>query len=419
MKLLTNRTERLNPSILIFVGMFFGGLGQFVYVFFPLSSLSPDDGSTFAVWQNISFGVGLAITSPVAAVVFAMAAEKDLGDDSKLAEAIRAFVTVSLAIFVVVSVVSGVLLEESVDQQFLTALLLLASLFTQLVASIQRTLLASQSRWGKLCLHLTVDGVAKATLTFVVINLFIDPYVLMVIGVTASLIAVVVTHQKLPLRGGEQFLCLEVRNLKRFFSALSAAFGVQIFASGPPVFAEISNWSTTSIYSLALSAQVLRTGITLSTPLLVPLITDYASSLRKKDNSLISVSRRTSEQKLFAFSTMWFVGLAFAIIVYRLQNVVTLEALEYLNLKILAVISAVQLMLILSDFYQQLSLQGREERSSLVFWWVAIGLVISSWTVAGASVTLMYALSASVLSVLAVALRVRVGKPFEVETKKK
>lgn len=390
--------------------MLFGGAGQFVYVVFPLSSLPLGDGSTFAVWQNISFGVGLAITSPVAAVVFAMASERVGDNHSALAAALRTFMAVGASIFIVVSIVSGLLLEDSVDRRSFTAIILFSSLFSQLIASVQRTYLASQSQWGKLCLHLTVDGVTKAALTFLVLKLFVNTYVLMIISVVATVTAVIATRQKLPLRDTERLLHLERRNLKRFFSALSAASGVQIFASGPPVFAEVANWSHQDIYSLSLSAQVLRMGITMSTPILIPMITNYAASLHDEDDHRISMSRHNSERKLLGFSLIWFLGLTFTIALYKQQRVITLEALEFLNFRLLAAVSLVQLALMFGDFYQQLSLQGRDERSSLGVWWLAIALVIVFWATVGASVVLIYVVSALVLLLLAVALRLRISK---------
>lgn len=296
---LSTRLQVATPSLWIAAGLFVAGIGQAIFVFAPLASLDSRDAAVVAAWQAVSLGVGLSVASPANNVLFAVLSEAPARWSESASDLSTFLVRYGTASFILVAAVASALIEETLQAQILFWALLTTSLMLQLVAALQRASLAAAQNWRRLALHFSLEGSARVVLTLLAIRSDSGPTGV----VSASSVSLLVT---LFACEGPRHLAryfgrtprMSKRNQMRFVSALGAAGSVQIVVSAPPFLSEVAanDWQLTRQFA-ALS-QMQRIGLTVSAPIMVPVLTKVGAALRARELTTVRLQMRRGEAAL-------------------------------------------------------------------------------------------------------------------------
>lgn len=301
------KLRSLSPSQVIFIGYALAGIGQLLYVFLPATStLNPRDQANLAIWQSISLGAGLALSSPINNIVFASVAGISLGKRTSQFRSLIgsahfiSIVGISL-IFVSVAIFNRDVFF--VDIWFMPSLAI--SIFLQVLLSIQRAEFSGTENWRGLSFQLGFDGFIKLVITLGLVFLEANSFSsYMFAAVAAQLFSLTISRV---LFGGEIGLVNDRSRIGKTFRLLIplwfASLGSQLLLSFPPALASyIDPPDAVHIAALGGIMQILRIPASFSAVFTLPVTTEFARQFRLSNHYQC---RKLVRQALLKLSSIW------------------------------------------------------------------------------------------------------------------
>lgn len=362
-------------SLIIGSGLASAGIGQLIFGLLPSTEYSPNTLSVLAIWQSISFGVGLIIGSPLNGVIYTeLALAKGNLTDSRFSSHARALFRIC---FMTMSVVSFMLLAMNrwiFDGDFLLALLLITSLFLQLIAAVQRAVMSAKSLWWRFSSQFMLEGFGRIAVTLLSLAISHGSLHLLIglnVGVQViSITLPVIRFQWTPNLRGKSVAFSEALHL--FIPLCLAAVAIQSLLSLSPVFAKgLGGASPIQIATLGGLAQVIRIPVTFSSPITLPHLNSIAINIADGEFSRVPKQMR---QVVSILLLLWGIyGLA-VIVGGSFMPSSTFTYGSVLTLKLWIAISISSILAPSAIFFHSVALLLRQSRIMILAWGIALGI---------------------------------------------
>jgi hypothetical protein len=271
-------------SLLIGFSMSASGLGYFVFGLLPGTKYGAESLSSLSLWQAISFGFGLVISSPLNGVIYneLLHAGSDFSqaDFQRIWAATKTFIFWTSALVVVTLLLFNSSLFESDP---LLALLAGISIVLQIFASIQRAVFAARGQWGRFSSQFLVEGFGRVVLSGAVVHYSSSLRLLIGANVLSQILALVAPDYRvrwLPRRAGKA-----KPNYPSVLAAIApyllAGFTIQSTLSMTPFYGRtIAHIAPAGLAALGGLVQILRIPTTLTVSIAMPRVRQNAELLK-------------------------------------------------------------------------------------------------------------------------------------------
>lgn len=360
-------------SLIIGSGLASAGIGQFIFSLLPSTRYSPSTLSVLAIWQSISFGVGLIIGSPLNGVIYTeLALAKGDLTNSRFASNARALLTVcSITMFAVSLLLLG-LNDWIFNGDLLLILLLISSLYIQLIAAVQRAVMSAKSQWWRFSSQFMLEGFGRIAVTLICLTMSQGALHLLIgLNVAVQIISVtlpVIGFQWVPKMNGVSAAFSDALHL--FIPLWFAAVAIQSLLSLPPVFAKtLGSASPLQIAALGGLVQVIRIPVTFSAPITLPYLNSIANNIADREFSLISKQIKQVVSILFS---LW--GL-YGLVVIVGGSFIPSSTFTYgsvFSLKLWIAISMSSILAPSTIFFHSVALLFRKARIMVYAWSVSL-----------------------------------------------
>ena len=278
-------------SLIIGSGLASAGIGQFIFSLLPSTRYLPSTLSVLAIWQSISFGVGLILGSPLNGVIYTeLALAKGDLTNSRFASNARALLIIcSITMFVVSFMLLG-FNDWIFNGDLPLTLLLIISLCLQLIAAVQRAVMSAKSQWWRFSSQFMLEGFGRIAVTLICLAITQGSLHLLIgLNVAVQVISVaipVIGFHWIPKLNGVPAAFSDALHL--FIPLWFAAVAIQSLLSLTPVFAKtLGNASPLQIAALGGLVQVIRIPVTFSSPITLPYLNSIAGNITDQKFSLI------------------------------------------------------------------------------------------------------------------------------------
>ena len=370
------------------IGLGSAGLGQFVFGLYPSTGFGATELSILTLWQSISLGVGLIGGSPLNGVLFSeLVLLKGNIEDPRfigLWRTLTRLCGVGL-IFVSIGLLASTHWLFNGDYQLV--LLLVLSLFFQLIGAVQRAVLAAQSQWCRFSSQFIVEGIGRIAVTMLVINSSLSSMKLLVaLNVAVQMISLVVPvlrHKWRPQFDAPRSTFRKATQL--FLPLWLAALAVQSLLSLAPFFSRtIGKAEPLQIAALGGLVQIVRIPVTFSSPITLPHLNRMGAFIADK---VFAAIPRLVRNICFALLAIW--GL-YALCIGIGSQLINLDSVAYRSLitpRLMLAVGATSLTCPIAIFLHSSFLLLRRSREMTFAWVLAFVSYIASMFFIGNSAT--------------------------------
>ena len=271
-------------SLLIGFSMSASGFGYFVFGLLPGTKYGAESLSSLSLWQAISFGFGLVISSPLNGVIYneLLHAGSDFNqpDFQRILAAAKAIIFWTSAVVVVTLLLFNSSLFASDP---LLALFAGISIVLQIFASIQRAVFAARGQWGRFSSQFLVEGFGRVFLSGAVVHYSSSLRLLIGANVLSQILAIVAPDYRVrwfPRRAGKA-----KPNYPSVLGAIApyllAGFTIQSTLSMTPFYGRtIAHIAPAGLAALGGLVQILRIPTTLTVSIAMPRVRQNAELLK-------------------------------------------------------------------------------------------------------------------------------------------
>jgi hypothetical protein len=375
-------------SFIIALGLGSAGLGQFVFGLYPGTGFGAKELSILTLWQSISLGVGLIGGSPLNGVLFSeLVLLKGNIDDQRFVGLWKSLTRLCGISLLCISLGLFASTHWLFNGDYLLVVLLVLSLFVQLIGAAQRAVLAAQSQWWRFSSQFMVEGVGRIVVTTLVVGsswsslkLLIALNVLIQI---MSLVIPVINHQwrpqidapRSPLRIATQM----------FIPLWLAALAVQSLLSLAPFFSRtIGKAEPLQIAALGGLVQIIRIPVTFSSPITLPHLNRMGAFISDK---VIAVIPRLMRNVCLVLVLIW--GL-YALCIGLGSQIINLDSVAYESLitpHLMLAVGATSLTSPIATFLHSSFLLMHRKHEMVVAWIFAFAMYIATMILIGDSAT--------------------------------
>ena len=295
-------------SLLIGFSMGASGLGYFVFGLLPGTKYGADALSSLSLWQAISFGFGLVISSPLNGVIYneLLHANCDFGEANfqRIWSATRTIIR-----WTSVVIVATLLLFNSslFDSDVLLALLAGVSIILQIFASIQRAVFAAKGEWGRFSTQFLVEGLGRVVLSGAVVQYSSSLRLLIGANVLSQILAIIAPDYR--TRWLPRLSAIAKPNYRSVFAAIApyllAGFTIQSTLSMTPFYGRtFAQVAPVGLAALGGLVQILRIPTTLTVSIALPRVRQNADLLR---SGHLQQAQTAVTKTAFALGVVWFV----------------------------------------------------------------------------------------------------------------
>jgi O-antigen/teichoic acid export membrane protein len=262
------------PQFKIGIAVGISGLSQAILVLVPALSLDAKDASDLVLWQSLSAGVGILLSSILGVFTFSRIVSKSMEDNEATpdyASLLPNFMYLFTMVLLILLPIAFRLFEE--ERIFLT-LFLAISLFGFLLMAVQRNYYAAVADWNAVSIQFGIDGLIRMILTALIVIYFESSVtVLILASVLSQLLSIGIPSLIYPwwkgfTKSNKRFhlFVLEVSPL------VLTTLGSLAFTTFPPVFLKAIAAPVELVTALGVVMILLRIPSTILNPLLIPQI---------------------------------------------------------------------------------------------------------------------------------------------------
>lgn len=309
------------PQFKIGIAVGISGLSQAVIVLAPSLSLDAKETSDLILWQALSAGVGILLSSILGVFTFSRILQNsvDEGESSPdYARLLPNFAYFFALVLLILLPTTFRLLEE--DRVLLTAYLAI-SLLGFLLMAVQRNYYAAIADWNSVSFQFGIDGFIRLTLTTLIVIYFDSSVtVLILASVLSQFLSIGIPSLVSPWWKGfkksdKKFNVFIIEILPLVFTTL----GSLAFTTFPPVFLKAIGSPIELVAALGAVMILLRVPSTVLNPLLIPQVREISQYHLK--------SLHYSEFKLFSKT-----ALNISLVAIPVAGVVSLLAVKFTDL---------------------------------------------------------------------------------------
>ena len=271
------------PQVTIGSAIGISGASQLALVFLPAQNLRSGELSDLIVWQSLSSGIGILISSVFGLLAYSNFIATNYEDGRS------AFSSMLPNILKLVSLVATASMFLSIfvfdNNLTLLAITLCASLFLYLLGSIQRSVYSARGKWGPLSAQFALDGLIRFfSVAFVLWKFDYNFSALIVASLLSQAFSVLLVTFWQPwwpgINGSNEKFMIFVR---RLMPLLVSTLGTLLFTTFPPVLLGLLEFSEELVAQVGLLLILIRIPTTVLTPLAIPQINDVCRKYQNGD----------------------------------------------------------------------------------------------------------------------------------------
>ena len=375
-------------SFIIAIGLGSAGLGQFVFGLYPSTGFGAAELSILTLWQSISLGVGLIGGSPLNGVLFSeLVLLKGNIEDPRFIGLWKSLTRLCIIGLICISIALFASTHWLFDGDYQLVLLLVLSLFYQLIGAAQRAVLAAQSQWWRFSSQFIVEGIGRIAVTILVVNSSLSSLKLLValnaLVQMISLVVPVIHHKWRPQFDAPRSPFRKATQM--FLPLWLAALAVQSLLSLAPFFSRtIGKAEPLQIAALGGLVQIVRIPVTFSSPIVLPHLNRMGGFITDK---LFALIPRLVRNICFALLAIW--GL-YALCIGIGSQLINLDSVAYRSLitpRLMLAVGATSLTCPIAIFLHSSFLLLRRSQEMTFAWVLAFVSYIASMFFIGNSAT--------------------------------
>jgi O-antigen/teichoic acid export membrane protein len=262
----------LFPQLKIGIAVGISGLSQAILVLVPALSLDAKDASDLVLWQSLSAGVGILLSSILGVFTFSRIVSTSIEDDEgtpDYASLLPNFMYLFTMVLLILLPIAFSLFEE--ERIFLT-LFLAISLFGFLLMAVQRNYYAAVADWNAVSFQFGIDGLIRLTLTVLIVIYFESSVIVLILAsVLSQFLSIGIPSLISPWwmgfrKSNKKFHLFVLEISPLVFTTL----GSLTFTTFPPVFLKAIATPFELVTALGVVMILFRIPSTILNPLLIP-----------------------------------------------------------------------------------------------------------------------------------------------------
>ena len=266
------------PQIKIGIAVGISGLSQAVLVLVPTLSLDANDSSDLILWQSLSAGIGILLSSVLGVFTFSkilLSASKDDEVTSDYSSLLPNFMYLFVALLLILLPAAFRLFEN--ERIFLT-FFLAVSLLGFLTMAVQRNHYAAIADWNALSFQFGIDGTIRLISTAIIVIYFESSLLVLILAsVLSQLFSIALPTVISPWwkgfkKSNKGFVAFMLEILPLAITTL----GSLAFTTFPPVFLKAIGSPIELVTALGVVMILLRVPSTVLNPLLIPQVREIS-----------------------------------------------------------------------------------------------------------------------------------------------
>lgn len=374
------------PQLKIGIAVGASGLSQAVLVLVPTFNLDVKNASNLVLWQSLSTGAGILLSSILGVFTFSrilLNSTNDVEFSPDYADLLPNFMYFFSIVLLVLLPISFSLFEtDKLSLTFFLAISLLGFLFM----AVQRNYYAAIADWNSVSFQFGIDGVVRLIATFVIVTYFESTvFVLILASVLSQVLSIALPSLISPWWNGFKkstnkfhVFIIEVLPL------VSTTLGSLALTTFPPVFLKALGSPIELVTALGVLMILMRMPSTVLNPLVIPQVREISQHHLKGlyDSEFRLFSNIVLKLFLFAIPTATFMSVIAIKFIPSGENVITLNQVDALTRLLLVLIGT---FFVVEGFANScINGQSRFMESGLVYF-VATCLFLTSLNVVGNS----------------------------------
>lgn len=371
------------PQIKIGIAVGISGLSQAILVLVPALSLDTKDASDLVLWQSLSTGVGILLSSVIGVFTFSkilLSSAQDNEITPNYASLLPNFMYFFAMLSMIVLPVAFGLFEK---QRIFLTLTLAFSLLGFLIMAVQRNYYAAIADWNAVSFQFGLDGLIRLFSTAVIVSCFESSIASLILASVASqamsigLPSLITPWWKGFRKSDKRLLAflLEISPLSL------TTLGSLAFTTFPPVFLKATGSPLELVTALGVVMILLRVPSTVLNPLLIPQVRDISQFHL---NGLLDSEYRLFSRTLFI---IFFAGIlaasAITFVAVNATNLgVNIDAINQLSVLTIILVILIGTSFVVEGFANScINSQGRYKESGVVYSITAGSFLISLFVV--------------------------------------